>query len=82
VSSASRVPTGRIDEAVSVAVDWTAQVPLLVITTLRRSPADVSEHAFLPVHVTTLQAQYGPLLLERIREALTPPTTTRPEPAT
>ena len=82
MSSVSRVPTGDVDRVLTVACDWTARPPLLLITTLRRSPADVSEDAFRPVHTTVLQAQFGELLLERIREAIAPPSRTPTEGTT
>jgi hypothetical protein len=78
-TSGARVPTGDLDRIVTVAVDWTARVPLLLITTLRRSPSEVSDDAFRPVHTITMQAQYGEVLLERIREAIAPPSRTPTE---
>ncbi len=70
----ARVPTGQVDQVRTVACDWTARPPLLIITTLQRNPSDVGDDAFRTQHVTTVQVQFGELLLERIREALTPPT--------
>ncbi len=67
-----RVPTGELDRVLEVAVDSTARPPLLVLTTLRRSPAEVSDEAFRPVHVTTLQLQYADVLIARIRAAVAP----------
>ncbi len=65
-----RVPTGQIDTTVTVAVDWAAPVPLLLITTLRRSAADVDDSAFRAVHTAQLQIQFAEVLIERIRAAL------------
>jgi hypothetical protein len=76
-----RVPTGEVDRILTVAVDGTAGVPLLVIRTLRRTPDQVSDRAFRPVHTITLQAQYAELLIERIRAALIRSTPTEAEHA-
>lgn len=76
-----RVPTGQIDTVLHVAVDWTAPVPLLLITTLRRSAADVDDSAFRPVHTAQLQIQFAELLIERIRAALNSGSGARPRGA-
>ncbi len=65
-----RVPTGQVDVAIELAVDRTAVVPLLLITTLHRGAADVDEAAFKPVFTTQLQIQFAEVLIERIRAAL------------
>ncbi len=76
-----RVPTGQIDTVLQVALDWATPVPLLLITTLRRSAADVDEAAFKPVYTTRLQIQFAELLIERIRAALNSGSGARPRGA-
>lgn len=67
--SLPRVPTGRIDEQVTIGVDRTAAPPVLILTLMRRNPSEVAASAFRPVHTITLHAQYAALLAERILTA-------------
>ena len=66
-----RVPTGHVDATVGVHVLDGPGVPVLVISTWRRSPAEVSEDAFIEMQErVALQLHYAPLLLEQIRSAV------------
>jgi hypothetical protein len=66
-----RVPTGCLDRVLGVRVDTSSAVPELVITTWRRSPADVGEDAFIETaEAVRCQIQFSGLLLEQIRHAV------------
>jgi hypothetical protein len=62
-----RVPTGDLDRFLAIGLDGTAKPPLLVIATFRRGAGD---RDFRPAQVVTLQAQFIPILIERLQEAL------------
>ncbi len=68
-----RVPTGELDAAVFARLleaGTHGAVPLLDLRVWRRSPAEVSDDAFLPTAAgVTVQAQFAPALLEAIAKA-------------
>lgn len=67
----NRVPTGSVDATVGVHVLDGSGVPMLIISTWRRSPAEVGEDAFIETQEkVALQLHYAPLLQEQIRNAV------------
>jgi hypothetical protein len=67
----NRVPTGCVDATVGVHVLDGSGVPVLIVSTWRRSPAEVGEDTFIETaERVSLQLHYAPLLLEQIRNAV------------
>jgi hypothetical protein len=63
-----RVPTGDLDRFLAIGLDATARPPQLVLSTFRRSAGD-RDYRVTP-QVITLQAQFIPILIERLEEAV------------
>ena len=79
-----RCPTGEVGAEIYARVldgGTHGTVPLLDVRTWRRSPADLSANAFHPTAAgLTVQAQFGPALLEAIAKAAGLRVTITPAP--